>query len=256
MIIRLLRHILLDLLQTRFVVVYFVLLLAASFTLFTMETDAGKVMVSLLNIVLMVVPLVSVVYATIHFHNSYDFISLMVTQPVRRSVVFMAEFAGTGLSLSLAFVFGTGIPMMIYQSLGDGLPLLLSGFVLSLVFVAIAFLASVVTSDKARAIGLALLCWFWFSVLYDGLLMLVLFLFSDYPVESMTIGLVAMNPIDLARIMVLLKLDYSALMGYTSAFYREFFGNAAGMMFSAAVLMVWLGVPLAGALWVFSKKDL
>ena len=86
MIIRLLRHILLDLIRTRFVLVYFVLLMAGSITLFSMETDAGKVMVSLLNIVMMVVPLVSIVYATIHFHNSYDFITLMVTQPVKRSL--------------------------------------------------------------------------------------------------------------------------------------------------------------------------
>ena len=135
MILRLLRNILLDLLRTRFVVVYFGLLLAGSFTLFSVETDAGKVMISLLNIILMVVPLVSVVYATIHFHNSYDFISLMVTQPVKRSMVFMAQFAGLGLAFSLAFLLGTGIPMLIYQSLADGWPLLFSGFLLTLVFV-------------------------------------------------------------------------------------------------------------------------
>jgi len=84
----------------------------------------------------------------------------------------------------------------------------------------------------------------------------VLFIFSDYPVESMTIGLVALNPIDLARIMVLLKLDYSALMGYTSAVYREFFGGVAGTAFSAAVLLVWLMVPLALASRTFNRKDL
>ena len=256
MIFRIFKHVIYDLLRTRFVLVYLLLLMAGTFSFFNMESDAGKVMVSVLNIVLLVVPLVSVVYATIHFHNSYEFMTLMITQPVSRGSVFFAEFGAVGASLSFSFLAGVGLPMLLYQSFLTGLPLLVSGLLLTLVFVSIAFLVSVMTTDKSRAIGLALLSWFWFSVLYDGLLMFILFWFSDYPVERMTIGLISLNPIDLARIMVLLKLDYSALMGYTSAMYREFFGNTTGMFFSAGVLIIWLMAPLFWTIRIFRKKDL
>jgi Cu-processing system permease protein len=33
----------------------------------------------------------------------------------------------------------------------------------------------------------------------------------------------ARNPVDMARILILLKLDISALMGATSALFRDFF---------------------------------
>ena len=256
MTIRLLKHIIRDLLRTRFVLVYFLLLLVGSLLLFGIESDSGKVMVSQLNIVLMVVPLVSVVYSTIHFHNAYDFISLMVTQPIRRRIVFIAEFLAVGLSLSLAFILGIGIPMLVYQVIEQGLLLLLAGTFLTLVFTALAFVVSVFTADKARAIGLALLFWFWFSVLYDGLLMLILYWLSDYPVEQLIVGLISLNPIDLARITVLLKLDYAALMGYTSAFYRDFFGGTSGIIFSLTILSVWLAIPLWISLKIFERKDL
>ena len=86
--------------------------------------------------------------------------------------------------------------------------------------------------------------------------MILLFVLSDYPMESLTIGLVALNPIDLARIMVLLTLDYSALMGYTSALYRDFFGSWAGTGFSLTILVVWTAVPFFSSLRVFRRKDL
>ena len=52
-------------------------LLLASVGLFNFGGDSGKGLVSLLSIVLMVVPLMSLVFATVHFYNSYEFIELL-----------------------------------------------------------------------------------------------------------------------------------------------------------------------------------
>ena len=86
--------------------------------------------------------------------------------------------------------------------------------------------------------------------------MWIIFSFSDYPIEKLTLGLVALNPVDLARIIMLLELDISALMGYTGAFYKNFFGSSWGIIFSTAVLFIWIAFPLALATRIFSKKDL
>lgn len=40
------------------------------------------------------------------------------------------------------------------------------------------------------------------------------------------IVLSALNPIDLGRILVLLKMDVAALLGYTGAVFRQFLGIA------------------------------
>ncbi len=224
--------------------------------MFQIDSDSGKVVLSLLNIVLMVVPLISIVFTTIHFFNSYEFIELMLAQPINRKVIFLGEYLSVSVSLCAAYVVGIGVPSLMFGADPSVFTLLLTGVILTLVFVSLAFLSSVLTRDKAKAIGIALLFWFYFSLIYDGLLLWVIYTFSEYPLEKVTLILIAFNPVDLARIIMLLQLDISALMGYTGAFYKEFFGSSTGMLFSLSILMIWIGMPLWIALRIFSKKDL
>jgi Cu-processing system permease protein len=214
------------------------------------------VVMSLLNIVLMVVPLISIVFATIHFYNSYEFIELMLAQPVNRKVVFLSEYLAVAISLALAFITGVGVPTLLYGASSSSLTLIFCGAVLTLVFTSLAFLSSVLTRDKAKAIGIALLFWFYFSLIYDGLLLWVVYSFSDYPLEKVTLSLIALNPVDLARIIMLIKLDISALMGYTGAFYKDFLGSYLGTAFSLTTLLVWVVLPAGLALRIFRRKDL
>lgn len=250
------KYIFYDILRTRFILLYTLFLLICTFALFQLDSDAEKVVMSLLNIVLMVVPLVSIVFATIHFYNSYEFIELMLAQPVKRKVIFLGEYFAVATSLSVAFLVGAGLPIALYGGGVPGLTLLFCGAVLTLVFTSMAFVASVLTRDKAKAIGVALIFWFYFSLIYDGLLLWVIYYFNDYPLEQTILSLIALNPVDLARIIMLLQLDISALMGYTGAFYRDFFGSFAGMGLSIAVLAVWVIAPVLAALRIFAKKDL
>lgn len=253
---RVIKYVFYDILRTRFILLYTALLLVSTFALFQLDSDSGKVVMSLLNIVLMVVPLVSIVFTTIHFYNSYEFIELMLAQPINRKVVFIGEYLAVTSSLCMAFAVGIGLPIVFYGMSSSGLALLFNGIVLTMVFVSLAFLASVLTRDKAKAIGIALLFWFYFSLIYDGFLLWFVYAFSDYPLEKLTLTLIALNPVDLARVIMLLQLDISALMGYTGAFYKDFFGSAFGILFSTFVLFLWVVVPFLISLRIFSKKDL
>ena len=181
--LKLSKYVLYDILRNKVVIAYTLFLLIVSMSLFQMEENSSKAVLSLLNIVLIVIPLVSMVFSTIHWYNSYEFIELMLTQPVSRKKVLISEFAGIGSSLVTAFLIGVGIPVMIYQFDATGIALLVVGSLLTLVFTSIAFLASVKSKDKARGIGAALLLWFYFALIFDGLLLLILFGFSDYPLE-------------------------------------------------------------------------
>lgn len=244
-----------DLLRTRFILVYAALLFACSVALFQLDSDPTKVVLSLLNIVLMVVPLVSVVFTTIHFFNSYEFMELMLSQPVNRKVVFLSEYLAVASSLCLAFLIGVGLPLVIYGSGTASMVLLFTGTMLTLAFTSLAFLSSVLTRDKAKAIGIALFLWLYFSLIYDGFVLWMVYSLSDYPMEKITLAMIALNPVDLARILMLLQLDISALMGYTGAFYRDFFGSNVGIAFSSGTLLIWIVLPMMAALRVFNKKD-
>lgn len=253
---RIIKYVFYDILRTRFVAFYSLFLMISTIGLFQFDSDTAKVILSLLNIVLMVVPLISIVFTTIYFFNSYEFTELLLAQPINRSSIFFSQYISVASSLCLAFVIGVGVPVFIFGSGTIGITLLLTGVLLTTVFVSLAFLSSVITRDKAKAIGLALLFWFYFSLIYDGLLLWIIYAFSEYPMEKATLALVALNPIDLARIMMILQMDISALMGYTGAFYKHFFGSGLGTLFSIGILTLWTTLPLWMAARIFKKKDL
>lgn len=254
--LRLIKYILLDIIQNRMVIGFTLFLLAVSLGLFSLNDDPTKGLVSLLNIALIVTPLVSIVFSTIHFYNSSEFIEMMAAQPLRRSLIVWAEFWSLSLALVTAVAIGMGIPIALYASSSTGLALLVVTIILTVVFVSLAMYASVRTRDKAKGIGGVLLLWFLFALLYDAFVLLFMFMFSDYPLEKAVLALVALNPIDLARVTVLLQLDMAALMGYTGALFREFLGTVNGMIFASAVLTVWSVVPVVSAVNVFNRKDL
>ncbi len=250
------KYVLYDILRSKVIIAYTIFLFIISMSLFRMEENSGKAMLSLLNIILIVVPLISMIFSTIHYYNSYEFIELMLSQPMSRKKILLSEYSGVALSLVTAFLIGVGIPVLVFSLDATGLAMIFTGCALTLVFTSIAFWTSVKAKDKARGIGFALLLWFYFSLIYDGLILLILFSFSDYPLEKLTLLLSALNPIDLGRIFIMLKMDVSALMGYTGALYQDFFGSLTGMLFTTTIMLLWVIVPLYAALRTFKKKDL
>lgn len=237
-------------------IAYTLFLLVISLSFFQMEANSGKAVLSLLNVVLIVVPLISLVFSTIHWYNSYEFIELMLTQPISRKKVLLSEYSGIASSLVTAFLIGVGLPVLIYNPGHIGLALIIVGTLLTLAFTSIAFLASVQSKDKSRGIGIALLLWFYFALIYDGLVLMILFSFSDYPMEKITLLLSSLNPIDLGRIYLMLQMDVSALMGYTGATYKEFFGSNMGLFYTIGIMFIWIIVPIMLAVRSFNKKDL
>lgn len=253
---RLSKYVLYDILKSKVILAYTLFLLVVTVSMLQMEENSSKAMLSLLNIILIVLPLVSLVFTTIHYYNSYEFIELMASQPMGRARILLSEYAGVSISLLSAFLVGVGIPVILFAADETGYALLFTGICLTLVFTSIAFFTSVLARDKARGIGLALLLWFYFALIYDGLVLLILFSFSDYPLEKLTLFLSALNPIDLGRIFIMLKMDVSALMGYTGALYKDFFGSGTGIMFTTGIMILWIVLPLWLAVRRFRKKDL
>ncbi|MFN8324102.1 MAG: ABC transporter permease subunit [Chitinophagales bacterium] len=250
------KYVIYDILRTKVILAYTLFLLAVSFMLFSLETDNSKSLASLLSIILITVPLISVVFTTTYFYNAYEFIELLVAQPLSRNSILLGEFWGVAGSMTVAFLIGIGIPVIIYSPTSTGFVLILSGVALSLSFISIAFLASVAMRDKAKGIGMSLLLWLYFAIIYDAIVLGILFSFQDYPLDNAVIGLASLNPIDMARIMVLMKMDVSALMGFTGAVYKQFFGSSLGFIYTMLLMLVWIIFPLIASVRVFKKKNI
>lgn len=250
------KYVVYDILRSKVLIAYSLFLLLVSFSLFSMEENSSKSLISLMSVVMIIVPLVSIIFSTTYFYNAYQFIELLVAQPISRSSILLGEFFGVSISLLTALLIGVGIPVLIYAPDSTGIILIISGFALTLSFISLAFFSSVAMRDKAKGIGMSLMLWFYFSVIYDGLVLGILFSFNEYPLEKAVIALASFNPIDLGRIIILMKMDISALMGLTGAVYKQFFGSSFGIIYSLSIMLMWIVFPLLIALRIFRKKNL
>jgi Cu-processing system permease protein len=250
------RFVLGDILRNRILLIYGLLLALFSWTVLGLEDNSSKGLLSLLNISLLIVPLFALLFSTIYLYNSQEFIELLVSQPIHRKTLWRSLFWGLGISLVAVYLLGMGIPLLVTEPNALGITLLGTGILITLIFTALGVFSAVLARDKARGIGLAVLIWLFFAFLFDGLVLFLLYQFSDYPIEKFMIGITMLSPIDLSRILILLQLDVSALMGFTGALFKSFFGTQTGMMVSLFVLLLWVLLPFYFSLKTFTNKDL
>lgn len=234
-------------------------LVFAGFAAATLQFGAEptKAVLSIQSLVLLVVPMVSILYACIYWYSSEAFTHLLLMQPIPRGRVFLARWAAVTTSLSACFVGGTGVALALWGALTPAACLLLGlGAALTGIFAGLGMGIAVVVEDRMKGIGLALVLWLYCALLHDALVFLVFSTFGDYPVELPGLLLMALNPIDLARVLLLLALDLAAMMGYTGQILQRALSGAGGAAFAAGVLALWAVLPVAGGLRLFRRKDL
>jgi len=253
---KIIKIIFLDILKSKIVIAYTIILAILSWSSFTLEGNATKGILTILNVILFTVPLVSILFSTIYIYNSSEFIEMILSQPVKREKIWIGIFSGLSLSLCLAFLLGSGISLLVYSFDSIGFMMILMGLLITIIFVSLACLCSILTRDKTKGIGISIMIWLYFAILFDGIILFLLFQFSDYPIEKAMVGITTLNPIDLARIQILMQLEVSAMMGYTGAIFKNLLGTSIGLLISFVLLCLWFFVPFYISKKKFAKKDL
>ncbi len=250
-----------DVSRNRWSILYALFFAAVTIGLFRFQAHGEKVAVILISLSIVLIPLVSVLFGTIYFYNSREFFDLILTQPVGRKIVFIGVFMGISIALIFGFILGVGLPFLILASgersqLISLALLLLMGSFLSLIFLAVSFLMAAIFDDKGKGLASALAFWLFTALIYDGLVLLLAVTFSEYPLETPLLLMSFANPIDLARVTLLIRSDMAALMGYTGAAFNRFFGTSGGVAAAIGSLLLWIIVPLAIGLRRFQTKDM
>lgn len=214
----------------------------------------------MMNVIIILVPLISTIFGVMYFYNSQEFTELLLAQPISRKAIFMGQYLGVGLSLTISLVLGLGIPFLVYgltqsSAIWDFLTLLITGSFLTLIFTALAFNIGIRNENKIKGFGYAVLLWLFMAVIYDGLFLLSLIIFEEYPLDTFSLFATVLNPIDLSRTLILLELDISALLGYTGAIFKSFFGTGTGVLVSALTLILWMIIPVFTLLFKANRKD-
>lgn len=245
--------------RSKWLICYSLFFLAATEGLLRFNGPNAKTLLSLSNVVLFVVPLVTIVYGTIYLYNSREFIELLLAQPVKRRTVFAGLYAGLGVPLTAAFMVGVLTPLVFHGSVrGFDLPLITimtGGAALTLIFTGLSFCIALRFEDRLTGLGAGMAAWLLLALVYDGVILFVVSVLADHSMEKSLLAVSLANPIDLVRIATLLQFDIAALMGYTGAVFSQFFSGASGLAVIAAALTLWVGSPFFLGLATFEKKD-
>ena len=140
---KIIKYVIIDILRNKIMLAYTAFLLLITLGIFNLEDNSAKGLLSLLNIILIIVPLVSLLFSAIYVYNSSEFLELLVSQPLKRKTIWLSLFTGLATSMALAFFIGAGIPILLYEATPTGFMMLGNGLMLSVIFVAIAMLAAV-----------------------------------------------------------------------------------------------------------------
>jgi Cu-processing system permease protein len=258
--LKILKYSFYDLMRSRWSYVYFLFYLLLGFVLLFLNNDVNKAVITLMNIIIVLTPLIGTIFGVMYYYNSREFTELLLAQPINRKKIFMGQFLGISISLTLSLVLGLGIPFMLYGLFKStaifnfGLLLVVGSF-LNFIFVALSYNIALSTENKIKGFGYAILMWLFLAVIYDGVFLISLVMFDEYPLDKFSLIATMFNPIDLSRILILLKLDISALLGYTGAVFRKFFGTNLGMVLSMSILILWVLIPVVRMNLKLKNKD-
>lgn len=258
--VKLVQYVLRDVIRGRWLAAYAVFFLLVTEALVRFGGDPVRALLSLSNVTLIVTPLVGIVFGAMYLYNAREFNELLLAQPIARRQLFIGLYLGLSIPVALAYLLGVGLPFVLRGAAGGAgsgalAALLACGVALTFVFTALAFLVAVSTSDKVRGLGTAIAIWLLATLLYDGLVLFVATTFYEYPLERPMLVLMLLNPVDLARVAMLLQFDTSAMMGYTGAVFRQFLGSTVGMVAAGTMLLAWILVPVAAAGRRFGRRD-
>lgn len=218
--------------------------------------------VSISSLTIFLVPLIALLlgYDAIVGESERGCLLLMLTYPVMRIEIILGKFVGHAAILCFATLIGYGAAGVAAVVTGSGdteswrafAGLLLSSALLGFAFLALAYLVSVLVSERGTAAGLAVGIWLLFVIVYDLALMGALVASKGAVGASVFPVLLLFNPADVYRLFNLTAFEnIRRISGMASL--------AASAQFHPvlllAALVAWIGMPLAAAIAVFRRRE-
>jgi Cu-processing system permease protein len=226
--------------------------------------DFSRTAVSLVQLVLLLVPLTALLVGVLAFTPERGASELVFSQPVSRATILVGKLLGLFLALGAAQMVGFGAAGVVMYSRGaeEGLAsfllLVSSSLALTLIFLGIASLiAAANVGRRARALAIALVAWFVAVVLFDVAALGVASLLRSGHASRLLVGAVLVNPVDAIRTGALLGLEGDAAFGPASlAFFRIIGGRTLAAALLCVSIALWIAVPPAVAVQILKRADL
>lgn len=226
--------------------------------------DFGRTAVSLVQLVLLLVPLTSLVVGVTALTPERGGAELLFAQPVGRGTVLAGKLLGLFEALAAAQLMGFGAAGLAvhWQSGPEGLwaflALVAGALVLTAVFLGLAaLLAATSVGRRARALGLALVVWFIAVVVFDVAVLGIASWLRSGTASRLLIASVVVNPVDAVRTATLLAIEGDAAFGAASlAFFRVLGGSTRAFSLLALSAAAWVLLPPLVAWRRLERADL
>lgn len=222
----------------------------------------GKMTASLVNLVLLVVPLMALTVGAsgLSAERERGMLAYLLSQPVTRLEVFLAKFIGLGLALagSISIGFGVSVAWLAVRSaqadVGVFVRLVALSILLAWAMLAVGMLLSVVLRRSSTAIGAAVFVWLGFVFVGDLGLMGATVMFK-LPIQQL-FGLSMVNPTQAFKLAAVGGFDSTLdLLGPAGLYGVQTFGAWLTPMLLGA-MAAWVAVPLVVAGLIFSRRPL
>ena len=111
--LKILKYSFYDLARSRWIYAYFLFYALFTLALMLLIGNHSKVVLSLMNVILILCPLIATVFGVMYYYNSRDFTELLLAQPIRRVSIFWGQYLGMAISLTVSLLLGVGLPFIL-----------------------------------------------------------------------------------------------------------------------------------------------
>lgn len=226
--------------------------------------DFARTAVSLVQLVLLLVPLTALVIGVLSLAPERGAAELLFSQPIARRTVLLGKLLGLFQALAAAQALGFGAAgLVVYgqsgaEGVGGFLLLVSASLVTTAVFLGLAALlaAGAVGRRRTRALAIALVVWFAAVVLVDLAALGLASLLPSGTASRVLMLAAILNPVGAVRTGTLLAIEGTGAFGAASlALLRFTHGTSGAFLALAASLAFWLLAPTALAVRRLRRLD-
>lgn len=220
----------------------------------------GRTAASLVNLVLLIVPLMGLTLGAMSLAGERERGTLLyvMAQPVSQLEVLVGKFIGLALALLVALTLGFGLSGLLIAwrggatQAGDYLSLVGLAFGLAVVSLSLGFLVSAAVRKSATAVGVALFLWLLLVFFGDlGLMGTALALRVDI---GQLFALALLNPLQVFKMAAILTIRGSLeVLGPAGLYAIRTYGTQL-MPLLVAILVAWCVIPVTLTYLVFRQR--
>ena len=228
--------------------------------------DIDDTIAGMMSIVTFLIPIIGLMlgYAAIVGEKESGSLQLLLSYPVHRYEVLVGKFLGLSSVLAFASLIGFGVSGAVIGLSISGMQwgeygvFIVASFLIGFAYIALSLCFSAVLQKRSTALGLSVLLWFLFAIIWNTILLVLLVVTenidlspgSEFVAPTWYHVAALINPVTAYQTLVAVNIGpvSANIAGELPSFYST--------PVALTVLLAWIAVPLLVAFVIFRRKDI